>query len=125
MINLFALKRCTLPQREIDVSIGGDHQKVVIHPLNGAGKIAVAELAQHLEPGNLSFSPTIIKLALMYGANLSEPDADLLIDSDPEAAIQIGNAVWLLNGEYDETRAREKELAEKNSEPVAEATTGN
>jgi len=124
MIDLSKLNSKELPAREIAVTISGDPQTVKIHPLTGAGRIAVAGLAEKIAENDLTFQPTIIRLALIFGADLSEADAEKLIAADPEAAIEIGSAVWSFEAEYQSAKEQERATAEKNSDP-AEVNTGD
>lgn len=122
-IDFSKLKPEELPTKEITVPFESGEQVVTIHPLNGRGRNAWYGNPKHSRD-NVAFEDRAIMLALIYGADLEEDEADFLVKSDYRAARFIGNEIWRFTGSYDKDKELEAKEAEKNS-GTAETDTAN
>lgn len=132
-LDLSKLAPLELPVESIEIRLKGDVilddatgeevqnvQKIPIHPLSGAGLIAWSNPQN--DPNSVTFEERACLTALIYGADIPEPQAKLLMAYDQETAVAIGQAVWLATARWNKAKKMERETAEKNSE-TAETNT--
>jgi hypothetical protein len=135
-LDLSRLKPVELPTETLELQLKDDFktdpengektpniQKIEVHAIPGGGMIAWSE-NQRNNPESVMFEERAYLTALVYGADMSEPDARLLLNYDRASAKTIGTKVWLLTAEFYSKKHAEAETAEKNSEP-ADVSTGN
>ena len=135
-IDLTNLKPIELPTREIEIQIKGDYktdpetgektpniQKITVHAISGEGMIAWRTNGRNNQQ-SVEFEARACITALVYGADIPEDKARLLVNYDRETANKINVAVWLLTGNFYAAEKAEAEAAEKNSE-AAEVSSGD
>ena len=134
-IDLSKLKPIELPTREIEIQIKDDYtvnesgdkipniQKITVHAMSGEGMIAWRN-SDRSDPRSVEFEARACITALVYGADIPEDKARLLVNYDRETANKINVAVWLLTAEFYSAEKAEAETAEKNSE-AAEVSSGD
>ena len=133
-LDLSKLAPCELPVEPFAVRLKGDVtvdektgkkiqnvQTIPIHPLSGAGLIAWGNNPKN-DPDSVTFEERACLTALIYGADIPEEQAKLLIEYDRDSAIAISQAVWVATTKFQKAKKKETEEAEKNSE-TAEANT--
>ena len=122
-LDLSKLKPVELPEQEIEVQIKGDtnKQNISVHAISGEGILAWANNAKN-NPESVEYEARACVTALVYGADIPEDKAKMLVNFDRETAQKISMAVWLLTSEYYSAQKQESETAEKNSE-AAEVNT--
>lgn len=96
-------------------------QTIPIHPISGAGLIAWGGNPKN-DPDGVTFEERACLTALIYGADIPEEQAKLLMEYDRESATAISQAVWLATARFQKAQKEEAEEAEKNS-PTAGANT--
>lgn len=89
-------------------------QTIPIHPLSGAGLIAWGNNPKN-DPDGVTFEERACLTALIYGADMTEEQAKLLMEYDRESAIAISTAVWRATSKFRKAQKAEEETAEKNS----------
>ena len=98
-------------------------QNIPIHPLSGAGLIAWGNNPKN-DPDGVTFEERACLTALIYGADMPEEQAKLLMEYDRESATAISQAVWVATAKFQKAQKAEAEDAEKNSQ-TAEVNTGD
>ena len=96
-------------------------QTIPIHPLSGAGLIAWGNNPKN-DPDGVTFEERACLTALIYGADMPEGQARLLMEYDRETATAVAQAVWFATAKFQRAQKTEAEEAEKNS-PTAEVNT--
>lgn len=96
-------------------------QTIPIHPISGSGLIAWGNNPKNA-PSGVTFEERACLTALIYGADIPEEQAKLLMDYDRDSALAISNAVWVATAKFQKAQKAEAEEAEKNS-GTAEANT--
>lgn len=96
-------------------------QTIPIHPLSGAGLIAWGHNPKN-DPDGVTFEERACLTALIYGADIPEEQAKLLMEYDRESATAISQAVWIATSRFQKAQKAEEEEAEKNS-GTAETST--
>lgn len=109
MIDLSKLKVNEVPQKTIDVEICGEVQNIVVKALDSEGMTALNGVH-----GMADASAKRAIIFLMYGADMTEPEARLLINGAIDAANQITNEVANMTMDYIATIKAERETAKKN-----------
>lgn len=135
-IDLSNLKPIELPTREIEIQIKDDYdvnqetgektpniQKITVHAISGEGMLSWRNSDRN-DPNSVEFEARACITALVYGADIPEDKARLLVNYDRETANKISVAVWLLSADFYSAKNQEMESAEKNSE-AAEVNTGD
>lgn len=134
-IDLSKLKPIELPTREIEIQIKGDYtvneagekipniQKITVHAISGEGMIAWRNNDLN-DPRSVEFEARACITALVYGADIPEEKARLLVNYDRETANKLNVAIWILTAEFLNAEKAEAETAEKNSE-AAEVSSGD
>ena len=135
-LDLSKLAPRELPVEPFEVRLKGDFkvdkktgekiqnvQVIPIHPLSGSGLIAWGNNPKN-NPDGVTFEERAVLTALIYGADMPENQAKLLMDYDHESAVAISQAVWVATARFRKEQKREEEEAEKNSE-TAEVNTGD
>ena len=134
-IDLSNLKPIELPTREVEIQIKDDFtvneagektpniQKVVVHAISGEGMLAWRNNERN-DPKSVEFEARACITALVYGADIPEEKARLLLNYDRETANKLNVAVWMLTAEFYSAKKAEAETAEKNSE-AAEVSSGD
>ena len=133
-LDLSKLAPFELPTETFDVRLKGDVtvdeksgkkiqnvQSITIHPLSGSGLIAWGNNPKN-DPEGVTFEERACLTALIYGADIPEEQARLLMEYDRESAIAISQAVWVATSRFNRAQKAEQEEAEKNS-VTAEANT--
>ncbi len=134
-LDLSKLKPIELPVTPFEVRLKGDFtidektgekkqnvQTIPIHPIPGAGLIAWGN--QNNDPDGVRFEERACLTALIYGADIPEKEAKLLMNYDRNTAVAISQAVWIATTQLHKAQKAEEEEAEKNS-PTAEVNTGD
>ena len=98
-------------------------QHIPIHPLSGAGLISWGNNPKN-DPDGVTFEERACLTALIYGADIPEEQAKLLMEYDRESASAISQAVWIATSRFRKAESAEAENAEKNSQ-TAETNTGD
>lgn len=135
-LDLSKLAPCELPVETFAVRLKGDVridektgekiqnvQNIAIHPLSGSGLIAWGNNPKN-DPDGVTFEERACLTALIYGADLTEEAAKLLMDSDRASATAISQAVWVATAKFNRKQKQESEEAEKNSETAEMNTAG-
>jgi|GEM_PF-6490004 len=133
-IDLSKLAPTELPIEMIDIRLNGDIvvdektgekkqnvQRISVHPISGAGMIAWSGNPKN-NPNGVTFEERACLTALIYGADIPEDEARILMEYDRKTASEISMAVWIATSEYQRSLRAEAEKAEKNSE-TAETNT--
>lgn len=133
-LDLSKLSPRELPVEVIDVKLKGDFnvdekngkktqnvQHIQIHPLSGAGLIAWGNNPKN-DPEGVTFEERACLTALIYGADIPEDHAKLLMEYDRESATAISQAVWVATSKFQKAQKQEAEEAEKNSVTAEENT---
>lgn len=133
-LDLSKLAPLELPVETLDVRLKGDvstdektgetvqHvQTISIHPLSGAGLIAWGGNPRN-NPDSVTFEERACLTALIYGADIPEDKAKLLMEYDRESAVAISLAVWAATARFQNAKNSEAETAEKNLQ-TAETNT--
>ena len=127
-LDLSRLKPVELPKQELEIQLKDDFnvnpetgektpniQKIEVHAISGEGVIAWSgNHYNHIEA--VQFEAMACLTALIYGADIPEEQARLLMNYDRENANKISIAVWILTNDFYSAKKEEKEKAEKNSE---------
>ena len=135
-LDLSRLKPVELPVETLEIQLKDDFnvnpetgektpniQKLDIHALSGEGMIAWGQNGMNnLE--NVQFEARTCLTALIYGADMPEEEARLLMNYDRATAVKINTAVWILTSKFYAAKNKEAETAEKNSE-TADVNTGD
>ena len=135
-LDLSRLKPVELPVETLEIQLKDDFnvnpetgektpniQKLEIHAISGEGMIAWGQNGlNNLE--NVQFEARACLTALIYGADMPEDEARLLMNYDRATAVKINNAVWILTSNFYAAKNKEAETAEKNSE-TADVITGD
>lgn len=112
MIDLSKLKAAELPEKEIEISVSGEKQKVKIRPFGGRGNTAL----QGISPSDsASWLEKIQVLAMVYGADMTESQAAFFLENSPEEAMKLAEEIWKFNKEYSDKIMAEREEAKKKS----------
>ena len=135
-IDLSRLKPVELPTQEIEIQLKDDFkvnpetgektpniQKITVHALSGEGMIAWSMNGLNNRE-NVQVEARACLTALIYGADMPEDKARLLMNYDWQTALIINTAVWILTSEFYAAKKDEAETAEKNSE-TADVNTGD
>lgn len=135
-LDLSKLKPLELPVETFTVRLNGDvtvdektgetiqnEQNIPIHPLSGSGLIAWGNNPKN-DPDGVTFEDRACLTALIYGADIPEEKARMLMEYDRKSAIAISQAVWLATAKFQKRKKEEEEEAEKNLRK-AETNTGN
>lgn len=109
-INLSKLKHKELPTKEIEMTIGGEVQKITIKAINGRGITALGTL----ESNDLTKNTKLCLLALIYGLDLSQEDAELLMDADTLAADMLAAEIISFTQEHSSIINEAKKEIKKN-----------
>ena len=134
-IDLSNLKPIELPTRKIEIQIKGDYitnedgekkpriQQITIHPFSGSGILAwVNNHRKNRE--SVEYEARACITALVYGADIPEDKARMLLDYDRDTADKISLAVWRFTTEFLAAEKTEAETAEKNS-GAADVSSGD
>lgn len=124
-LDLSKLSPIELPNEIIEVKIRGDFtvdektgvktqhvQFIQIHPLSGAGLIAWSNNPKN-SPESVTFEARACLTALIYGADIPEDQAQLLMEYDRESAMAISQAIWVATSNFRKAQKKEAEQAEK------------
>lgn len=109
-IDLSFLKHKELPTKEITVLINGSEQSFDIKPINGRGLTSLGLISED----DIDRSAKMCLIALMYGLDLKQNEAELFINNDIVAADTIAAAIIEFTGEYSQEIADAKDYAKKN-----------
>ena len=135
-LDLSRLKPVELPTETLEIQLKDDFktdpetgektpniQEITVHALSGEGMIAWGTNGLNNRE-NVQIEARACLTALIYGADMPEDKARLLMNYDRQSALKINSAVWLLTAEFYSQKHAEAEAAEKNSEP-ADASSGD
>ena len=112
MIDLSKLKAAELPEKEIEISVSGEKQKVKIRPFGGRGNTAL----QGISPSDsASWLEKIQVIAMVYGAGMTESQAAFFLENSPDEAMKLAEEIWKFNKEYSDKIMAEREEAKKKS----------
>ena len=135
-LDLSRLKPVELPTETLEIQLKDDFnvnpetgektpniQKIEVHAISGEGMIAWGQNGLNtLE--NVQFEARACLTALIYGADMPEDQARLLMNYDRESALKIQSAIWILTSKFYAAKNKEAETAEKNS-GTADVNTGD
>lgn len=110
-IDLSFLKHKELPTKEITVEINGEVQTFDIHPINGRGLTSLGLITED----DVDKTSKMCLLALMYGLDLTQNEAELFMNNDIVAADTIAAQIIEFTGDYTKEIQDAKEYAKKNS----------
>lgn len=113
-LDLSKLKVLELPHEDVEVEIAGEKQLVTVHALGGRGQSALDGLA--LNRGSVTNSEKLDVIALVYGADLSEKDAENFIECEYSAASIVIAKVFDLTHTLIQNIKNESEEAKKKSD---------
>ncbi len=135
-LDLSRLKPIELPTREIEIQLKDDFkvnaetgertpniQKITVHAISGEGVIAWTGNPKNVKE-SVEYEARGCLTALVYGADIPEEQAKLLLNYDRETAQKIALHVWQITGEFYSATNAESETAEKNSE-TADVSSGD
>lgn len=135
-IDLSRLKPVELPTKEIEIQLKDDFkvnpetgeitpniQKITVHALSGSGVIAWNGNPKNVQE-SVEYEARACLTALVFGADIPEGQAKLLLDYDRETAQKIAIHVWKITGEFYSATKAESETAEKNSETADVSSEG-
>lgn len=109
-IDLSFLKHKELPKKEITVKINGQEQTFEIQPINGRGLTSLGLIQEE----DLDKTAKLCILALMYGLDLKQSEAELFVNSDIIAADTIAAHILEYTREYTEILTNAKTEVKKN-----------
>ena len=110
-IDLSKLKHKELPTKTLEIEVLGEPQKITIKPINGRGLTSLGLISED----DIDRSAKMCLIALMYGLNLTQNEAELFMNNDIVAADTIAAAIIEFTGEYTQEIASAKDYAKKNS----------
>ena len=110
-IDLSFLKHKELPTKVITVEINGKSQTFDIKPINGRGLTSLGLIQED----DLDRSSKLCILALMYGLDLKQSEAELFVNSDLVAADTIAAHILEFTREYSDKIIKAKEEVKKNT----------
>ena len=122
MLDLSKLKALSIPEKEIEVEILGEPQKLKITAFGDDVSVRMADIREN-KPDECEIN--LRKILLVSCAGLSPDDADLLLQRDGIAASKILSEIFTLSKEFDSERKKIREQAEKNSGKGAAENTPN
>lgn len=109
-INLSFLKHKDLPTKEITVEINGKNQSFDIKPINGRGLTSLGLITED----DVDRSAKMCLLALMYGLDLKQNEAELFMNNDIVAADTIAAAIIEFTGDYQQEIESAKSYIKKS-----------
>lgn len=110
-IDLGFLKHKEVPTREITVEINGKDQTFDIKPINGRGITSLGLITED----DVDRSAKMCLIALMYGLDLKQSEAEMFINQDVVAADTIAAKILEFTGELQQELEKAKSYAKKNS----------
>ena len=125
VLDLSGLKPVELPKKEIEIQLKDDFtvneagekipnvQKITVHAMSGAGLIAWGN-SDRSNPESVKYEERACRTALVYGADLTEEQAQTLMNFDRHSANKISFAVWRLTADFHSAKNEEAKTAEKN-----------
>jgi len=135
-LDLSRLKPVELPAKELEIQLKDDFttdpdtgeqkpnvQKITVHAISGEGLIAWGNNSKN-NPESVQYEARACLTALVYGADMPEEQARMLLNYDRESANKISLAVWILTSDFYSAKKTEREAAEKNS-GTADVNTGD
>ena len=109
-IDLSFLKHKELPTKEITVEINGKEQCFEIKPINGRGLTSLALI----QDDDVDKSAKMCLLALIYGLDLKQNEAEMFMNSDLVAADTIAAHIIEFTGQYQQEINDAKTYIKKN-----------
>lgn len=122
MLDLSKLKALSMPEKEIEVEILGEKQKLKISAFGDDVSVRMADIREN-KPDECEIN--LRKILLVSCAGLSLEDAEILLQKDGAAASKILSGIFSLANDFDQERKKIKEQAEKNSGKGAAENTPN
>ena len=110
-IDLSFLKHKELPTKEITVEINGKEQTFDINPINGRGLTSLGLIQEE----DVDRSAKMCLIALMYGLNLKQSEAEDFMNTDILAADTIASKIIEYTGEYSQKLIEAKTAIKKNT----------
>lgn len=110
-IDLSFLKHKELPTKEITVEIDGKEQTFDIKPINGRGLTSLGLITED----DVDRSSKMCLLALIYGLDLKQNEAELFMNNDIVAADTIAAQIIEFTGEYQQELQNAKAYIKKSS----------
>lgn len=114
-IDLSFLKHKELPTKDITIEINGESQTITIKPINGRG---ITSLGLTTE-SDVDRSSKMCLLALMYGLEISQNEAEMFMNAETVAADAIAAEVLKLTSEYQMELVNAKREIKKNTKTRA------
>lgn len=112
MLDLSKLEALKFPEKEIEISIMGVPQKIIISAYGDDVSLQVADInANRPDDGELRIRKLLLTSCVK---GMDEKSADLLLRKAGKEAKTILNEIFDLNDQFDSERDRLRELAEKN-----------
>lgn len=110
-IDLSFLKHKETPTKEITVEVNGQEQTFDIKPINGRGLTSLGLIQED----DVDRSAKMCLLALIYGLDIKQNEAELFINNDIVAADTIAAKVIEFTGELQEELEKARSYAKKNT----------
>lgn len=110
-IDLSILKHKELPTKEITITINGKSQTFDIKPVSGRGLTSLGLIQEE----DVDRTAKMCLIALMYGLELKQSEAELLINNDLIAADTIAAQVLEFTSEYNNELINAKNEVKKNT----------
>lgn len=109
-IDLSFLKHKELPTKEVKVEVNGEQVEVTIKPINGRGLTSLSLISDN----DLDKSSKLCLLALMYGLDIDQDQAELFMNQDIIGADSLAAEILSFTEEYQKTLNEAREQVKKN-----------
>lgn len=112
-IDLSKLKHKELPTKDIEIQLSEEKQLITIRPITGRGLTDLGLLKDSIDR-----SSKMCLLALMYGLDISQEEAEMFMDADVLCADTLAAEIINFTHEYNNEIIAAKENIKKNSKKV-------
>ena len=109
-INLSFLKHKELPTKEITVKINDEDQTFDIKPISGRGMTSLSLIGEE----DLDKTSKLCLIALMYGLDIKQSEAEAFINTETAAADEIASKILEFTTEYNNEVIKAKKEVKKN-----------
>jgi hypothetical protein len=113
-LDLSILKHRELPTKRIKIELEQETQEVDIRPISGRGITSLGLIPED----DLDKAAKMCLIALMYGLNLSQEEAETFINHDTVAADTAAAEILAFTKEYNEEVGAAKSEIKKNIKKV-------
>lgn len=115
-IDLSRIKHKELPTKSITVEIDGESQLFDIKPISGRGITSLGLIRED----DIDKSSKMCLLALIYGLEISQEDAEMFMNAETLAADSIAAQILAFTSEYQNEINNAKTEIKKNSKTKAQ-----